>query len=75
MMTPEEMCWRDATLAPPFDRWPRWAVEVNAEITDLIGDITGAVDDYEDDAVVMAQCAALDALRAKLARLVEEWTG
>lgn len=30
---------KNPTLQPPFDNWPKWALELDIEIADLIGDI------------------------------------
>jgi hypothetical protein len=58
----------DPDLLPPFNLWPRWAVELDIEIADLIGDVGGR--DEEDTAAGCAEIAAYARVREIIRSMV-----
>jgi hypothetical protein len=60
----------DPVLEPPFNTWPAWAVHLDIEIADLIGDVGAA---YQDDTSEgRAELDAYEAVRAVIARMVAD---
>jgi hypothetical protein len=66
---------RDPKLQPPFDAWPRWAIEFDVEIADLIGDLMA---NEEVDAISNEQAeiemAAYNRVREIITRMAQKET-
>jgi hypothetical protein len=58
---------RNPSLFPPFDAWPLWAVELDIEIADLVGDV-GAREE-EDTLAGRIELAAYDRVREIIASM------
>ena len=59
---------KDPTLTPPFDTWPRWALELDREIADVMGSLTAG------DEITAEEEAALNAYDA-VRETIEEMIG
>jgi hypothetical protein len=52
---------RNETLLPPFNSWPKWAVDLDVEIADLIGDV--GVNEEDETPEGRAAIAAYERVR------------
>jgi hypothetical protein len=59
---------RKSSLLPPYDTWPRWAIDLDIEIADIAGDV-GAKEE-EDTPEGQAKLAAYDQVREIIRRMV-----
>lgn len=67
---PDTTDWNtvDSALQPPFNTWPKWALELDIEIADIAGDI--GANELEDTREGKVQLEAYDAVREIIQRMV-----
>ncbi len=60
----------DSKLIHPFNKWPKWAVELDIELSDKIGDHENDMDDETENNELQLVASGLDEARVILSNFM-----